>query len=405
MQAKLAPFVQNTPDGIEAADILRSCVHCGFCTATCPTYQLLGDELDGPRGRIYLIKQVLEGDTPTAKTQLHLDRCLTCRACETTCPSGVQYGRLLDIGRKLVDQQVSRSLLQRWQRKWLAAALTGRWFAPVLAVARVLRPHMPSQLRQRVPIRIAPGEWPTRHHATRMLLLGGCVQPAIAPNINAATARVFDALGIELIVAPQAGCCGAIEHHLDGHERALAQARRNIDAWWPFVESGVDTLVMNASGCGTMLVEYGHLLRNDPTYAAKARRISAIAKDLAQILPAYAAQILHKIRTPEKQRVVFHPPCSLQHGQGIRGEIEAMLTKMGAQILPFVNSDRCCGAAGTYSLLQADLSTQLRDAKLEALHLPSPDLILSANIGCIAHLAGAARVPVQHWIEWVGERL
>jgi glycolate oxidase iron-sulfur subunit len=405
VQAKLAPFVQNTPDGIEAADILRSCVHCGFCTATCPTYQLLGDELDGPRGRIYLIKQVLEGDTPTVKTQLHLDRCLTCRACETTCPSGVQYGRLLDIGRKLVDQQVSRPLVQRWQRKWLAAALTGRWFAPALAIARALRPLMPSQLRQRVPMRNAPGEWPTRRHATRMLLLGGCVQPALSPNINAATVRVFDALGIELIVAPQAGCCGAIEHHLDGHERALAQARRNIDAWWPFVESGVDTLVMNASGCGTMLAEYGHLLRNDPTYSFKAQRISGISNDVAQVLAAHSTQILEKVRTIPAQHVVFHPPCSLQHGQRIRGEIEALLTKMGAQVLPFANSDRCCGSAGTYSILQADLSMQLRDAKLASLHAANPDVIVSANIGCISHLAGAARVPVKHWIEWVDSRM
>jgi glycolate oxidase iron-sulfur subunit len=405
MQTQLTPAARATPHGQAAADILRSCVHCGFCTATCPTYQLLGDELDGPRGRIYLIKQVLEGVTPTRSTQQHLDRCLTCLGCETTCPSGVQYGRLLDIGRDVVHQQVGRSNGQRLLRRMLAAGLTGPLFGPLLRLGQLLRPLLPQSLVARIPRPQRRGPWPRRRHTRRMLLLAGCVQRSLAPNINTATARVFDALGVELIVAADAGCCGAIRHHMDDQTGGLDDARRNIDAWWPQIEAGVEAIVMNASGCGAMVREYGHLLRHDNVYAPKAAHISAITRDLAELLPQHAAALSLKLAAPTQRRVVFHPPCSLQHAQKIRGEVERMLASLGAELLPFVDAHLCCGSAGTYSLLQAKLSAQLGDAKVAALTAPMPDVILSANVGCLQQIAGRTAVPVQHWIEWLDARL
>jgi glycolate oxidase iron-sulfur subunit len=405
MQTQLTPQLQGSAQGTEAAAILRNCVHCGFCAATCPTYQLLGDELDGPRGRIYLIKQVLEGDAPTARTQLHLDRCLTCRACETTCPSGVQYGRLLDIGRRLVDEQVPRSTGTRLLRRMLPALLTGPLFAPLLHLGRLVRPLLPARLQAPLRRGSSAGHWPTGQHARRMLLLAGCVQPAMAPNINAASARVLDRLGIEVVVARDAGCCGALRHHLDDQAGALAEARRNIDAWWPEVESGVEAIVLNASGCGTMLREYGHLLRDDPLYAAKAARVSALVRDLAELLPSQIPLLRASLRTITPQRVAFHPPCSLQHGQRIRGAVESMLAALGAQLLPVADSHLCCGSAGTYFLLQPDISRSLRDAKVAALSAAAPEVILSANLGCITQIAGGTGIPVQHWIEWLDARL
>ena len=403
MEARLTEALRATPDGQEATDILRSCVHCGFCTATCPTYQLLGDELDGPRGRIYLIKQVLEGDVPTASTQLHLDRCLTCRACETTCPSGVQFGRLLDIGRRVVDEQVPRPVAQRLFRSLLAFALTGPFFAPALRVGRALRPMLPRRLASRL-LPHAAGQWPTRKHQRKVLMLAGCVQPAMAPNINAATARVLDAIGIEALVAPAAGCCGAIRHHLTDQEGALQDVRRNIDAWWPYVEAGVEAIVINASGCSTMLREYGHLLRNDPGYARKAARISDLACDLAEFLPQQAG-LKDLSRTGGATRIAYHAPCSLQHGLGVRGKVEGLLVAMGAQLLPVADGHLCCGSAGTYSLLQSQIASKLGQAKVQALTRPDPQVILSANVGCMAQIAAGTQVPVQHWIEWVDAQL
>lgn len=405
MQTRLAAFVSDTPDGREAADILRKCVHCGFCTATCPTYRLIGDELDGPRGRIYLVKQVLEGATPTPRTQLHLDRCLTCRACETTCPSGVEYGRLADIGRRLIDERVPRPLTARAMRAALRAALTGRLFSPALAIGRVMRPLLPRALREKVPLRRRAGAWPKRRHSRKVLLLAGCVQPAMSPRINAATARVLDALGIETMVPRAAGCCGAIRQHLGDPDGALANARRNVDAWWPHLESGAEAIVMNASGCGVQVKEYPHLLRQDPAYAAKAHRIGALTRDLAEILPAGLPALAARLRGSPRQRLAFHPPCTLQHGQQIRGVVEELLAACGADVQPFTDAHLCCGSAGTYSLLQPAIARELRDRKLAAIAASRPELIVSANIGCIAHLAGAAGVPVLHWIEWIDDRL
>ena len=415
MQTRLAPEFAGTPDGQEADAILRRCVHCGFCTATCPTYQLLGDELDGPRGRIYLIKQMLEGAPVTRATQQHLDRCLTCRNCETTCPSGVAYGHLLDIGRKVVEQRVGRPPLERLLRWLLREGLTSPLFTPAMRLGQALRRWLPAALRAKVPPRRAPGAWPQTARTRRVLMLAGCVQPAMLPTINAATARVLDAAGIQTLVAPKAGCCGAIRFHLDDQLGALAEMRANIDAWWPYVEpadgsAGVEAIVINASGCGVTVKDYGHQLRHDPAYAAKAARISALARDLSELLPellpAWQARLSGKRPDGVPTRLAYHPPCTLQHGQRLRGGVEHALRALGFEVTLPAESHLCCGSAGTYSVLQPRLATRLRQRKLQHLHAAGqPQAIVSANIGCIIHLQAGTELPVRHWVELVDEAL
>ena len=403
MQTLLADFIKGTRDGLEAEAILRACVHCGFCTATCPTYQLLGDELDGPRGRIYLIKSVLEGAEPTRKTQLHLDRCLTCRNCETTCPSGVKYGRLLDIGRKLVDERVPRPLGERIKRTTLKACLPRTaLITPAFKAGRMLRPLLSETLQDKLPPARAPGRWPTRSHARKMLVLDGCVQPGMAPNINAAAARVLDALDVQLVAAPKAGCCGALRYHMNDQEGGLHDMRRNIDAWWPSVEGGVvEAIVMTASGCGVTVKEYGHLLAHDPAYAAKAERISAMTRDLSEVLAPFADRIAALVKGSGRggPRVAYHPPCTLQHGQQIRGKVEGVLHAAGVDVVLCVDNHLCCGSAGTYSVLQPEIAQALRDRKLASLAATGAETIVSANIGCQSHLQSGTQTPVMHWIE------
>jgi glycolate oxidase iron-sulfur subunit len=410
METHLADWLKDTPDGIEAENILRKCVHCGFCTATCPTYQILGDELDSPRGRIYLIKQVVEGVEPTAATQLHLDRCLTCRNCETTCPSGVQYGRLIDIGRKLVDEKVERPLGQRLLRAALKTGMTTRTaFEPAMKLGQVVRPLLPATLKDKVPVKRAAGVTPTRTHQRKVLMLNGCVQPAMSPSIDAATARVLDQFEVQVVVVPRSGCCGAVKHHLNDHEGGLHDVKRNIDAWWSHVETNaVEAIVMNASGCGAMVKEYGHLLRDDPAYSAKAAKISALCKDLIEYLPTLqlAQNLAQKVKQKsQKTKVAFHPPCTLQHGQQIQGVVESLLVQCGVDLQPVSDSHLCCGSAGTYSVLQPELSKELRKRKLNNLQANQPEMILSANIGCLAHLQSGTTTPVRHWIEWLDEVL
>ncbi len=410
MQTNLADFIKDTPEGHEADSILRACVHCGFCTATCPTYQLLGDELDGPRGRIYLIKQVLEGKKATRHTQLHLDRCLTCRNCETTCPSGVQYGRLVDIGRKVVDDQVPRPMMQRLIRGALREALPRKWlFSPAMKMGQLVRPLLPASLKTKVPPPQDSGAWPTTVHARKMLLLDGCVQPAMAPNINSAAARVLDALGVQLVIAPRAGCCGAIRHHLNDHDGAKDDMRRNIDAWWPAIQGGAEAIVMTASGCGAMVKDYAHLLAHDPVYADKAQQVSALTRDLSEILPEFetllAARVAARQAGKPVKRVAYHPPCTLQHGQQIRGKVESVLRAVGVDVTLCADSHICCGSAGTYSVLQPELAFKLRDNKLNHLQATQPDEIVSANIGCLTHLQSGTKMPVRHWIELVDKAL
>jgi len=406
MQTTLSPEFQGTPEGAEAEAILRKCVHCGFCTATCPTYQVLGDELDGPRGRIYLIKQVLEGEQPTRKTQLHLDRCLTCRNCESTCPSGVDYGHLVDIGRAIVERKVPRDAPAQALRWMLKEGLTSPLFAPAMKLGQAVRGLLPERLREKVPPRQEVGRWPSRGHARKVLLLAGCVQPAMMPNINSATARVLDAAGIETVVAPQAGCCGAVKFHLNDQEGGRAQMRANIDAWWPLVERGeVECIVMNASGCGVTVREYGHFLQHDPAYADKARRVSELTRDLSELLPQLVPLLRDKVR-PAAGLLAFHPPCTLQHGQKLRGGVEQFMNELGFQVQVALNeSHLCCGSAGTYSVLQPEMAHTLRDRKLGHLQALQPQAIVSANIGCIQHLQGGTATPVRHWVEVLDEAL
>ena len=414
MHTKLAPEFKNTADGLAAEAILRKCVHCGFCNATCPTYQLLGDELDGPRGRIYLMKQVLEGQAPTRKTQLHLDRCLTCRNCESTCPSGVDYGHLVDIGRKLVDAKVPRPAPERALRWALKEGLPSPLFGPAMKLGQLVRPLLPAALKAKVPAPQASGAWPSRSHPRKVLLLAGCVQPAMSPNINSATARVLDAIGVQAVVAPKAGCCGAVKFHLNDQDGGKAQMRATIDAWWPHLkgqdgEAGVEAILMNASGCGVTVKDYGHLLADDPHYAAKAARISALTKDLSEWLPELSAQLKGRIK-PAAQTVAFHPPCTLQHGQQLRGGVEQHLGALGFQVkLTGCEPHLCCGSAGTYSVLNPELAYQLRDRKLghlgQTFGTAATEVIVSANIGCITHLQSGTATPVRHWVELLDQAL
>jgi glycolate oxidase iron-sulfur subunit len=410
MEAHLADFIKGTKAAQEAEAILRSCVHCGFCNATCPTYQLLGDELDGPRGRIYLIKQMLEGDEPTAKTQLHLDRCLNCRSCETTCPSGVHYSRLLDIGRDVLEAKVPRRARDRALRSVLATALPrAGLFGAAMKLGRMMRPLLPRVLQAKVPPRTAAGLRPTVIHTRKMIELAGCVQPSMYPNINAAAARVLDRLGITLLEAPGVGCCGAVRFHLNDAEAARADARRLIDAWLPLLEAGAEAIVMTASGCGVHVRDYGHLLQEDPAYAAKAARVAAAVRDLSEIIASERAPLTALLEGTKVKRAetstVFHSPCTLQHGQQLRGVVEGLLLAAGFEARPAANGHLCCGAAGTYAILEPELSLQLRDLKIATLAAGSPGVIVSANAGCIAHLQAGTELPVRHWIELIDQCL
>lgn len=411
MQIKLADFIKNSPEGQEADAILRSCVHCGFCLATCPTYQILGDELDSPRGRIYLMKQMLEGQPITQKTQLHLDRCLTCRACETTCPSGVRYGELVDISRDIIEKQVKRDLRSVVVRYTLRKILpNASIFGGLLKVGQSVRPFLPAILKKSIPERAKLTKvWPAARHARKMFVLDGCVQPALAPNINIASASVLDKLGISLVKTANAGCCGAVAYHLNDQQDGLNYMRRNIDAWWPLVEKKeVEAIIVTASGCGVTVKEYGHLLRYDSVYARKAATISTLAKDISEILHAELGNLQHLFsqkHTALKTKLSFHSPCTLQHGMQIRGVVEEILQAAGFELSYVANAHLCCGSAGTYSILQPELSQQLLKNKLAALESSNPDHIATANIGCLMHLKSGAALPVKHWIELLDERL
>lgn len=404
MQTNISEKFLNNPDIKDAETILRSCVHCGFCTATCPTYQLLGDELDGPRGRIYLIKQVLEGNEISSKTQSHLDRCLTCRSCETTCPSGVRYGRLVEIGREIVDQQVPRNMLQTIPRILLRKIVPyPQRFAMFYKLGLLFRPMLPDTLKRKLPVPLISSHMPTVAKERKMLVLQGCVQSVVTPQTNQAASRILQKLDIELLTAPDAGCCGAVSHHLSAAEEGLDFMRRNIDAWWPFIEQGVEAIIITASGCGTVVKDYAELLKHDQHYAEKAKRVSTLAKDVSEILRDEDLSTLAANRSDIK--VAFHSPCTLQHGQKLNGVVENILSNAGFTLTDVMDPHLCCGSAGTYSILQAKLSQQLLDNKLSALQNGQPDLIATANIGCQMHMASKAQLPVKHWLEIIDEYL
>ncbi len=400
MQTRFSPALLATPPGQTAERVIRSCVHCGFCNATCPTYQLLGDELDGPRGRIYQIKQVLEGAPATASLQQHLDRCLGCRACETTCPSGVEYHKLLDIGREQLERQVPRPLWQRIQRRLIQFIFAeAARINPLLSLGRLARPLLPRTLKRRIPKRRKLPAFTPGTHRRQMLLLNGCVQPAAAPHINTLAIRLFDRLGIELRTVRGSGCCGALHFHLGDAERARHSARRNIDAWWPAVEQGAEALVSTATGCTPMLGDYAQLLADDPVYAPRAARLAAMTRDLSEVI---RDENLASLSPVKNRRIAFHSPCTLQHAQSLDGVVEDILTRTGYTLTPVRDKHLCCGSAGTYSLLQPQLSQQLADNKLEALQASQPECIATANIGCLLQLQAGTDVEVVHWVELLG---
>ena len=404
MQTQFSDFAKSLDQADEAERILRTCVHCGFCNATCPTYLELGNELDGPRGRIYLIKQFLELDEVGPATQEHLDRCLTCRNCETTCPSGVEYHKLLDIGRAALETRVERPVKDRLLRGALRRVLPEAGvFKLALGAGRMLKPVLPADLARKLPRAVTPpGERPAPRHSRRMLILEGCVQPGLSPNTNAAATRVLDRLGISVESVREAGCCGAVEFHLDAQQAGLERARRNIDAWWPKIAQGAEAIVQTASGCGAFVKEYGYMLRDDPGYAEKAKVISEKALDLFEVL---AQEDLESIRINDEGKTAFHCPCTLQHAQRLGALAQQVLVRLGFNLTPVPDAHLCCGSAGTYSITQPVLSRQLRDNKLDALESGKPDRIVTANIGCQSHLDGAGRTPVSHWIELVDESL
>lgn len=397
MRAPIAPILESTEYAEEAAKIVRSCVHCGFCNATCPTYQLTGDELEGPRGRIYLIKALLEDGTASAATQTHLDQCLLCRNCETTCPSGVQYGRLAEIMRPEVNALTPWPWYQRLQR-WLIATVVPypRRLAPLVAMGRFVRPLLPRVLARKIPPRQTLPPAPVVAGDRRVLLLGGCAQPVLSPAIDAAARAVFARVGIELL-ALNTGCCGALPAHLGYAERAAEFARRNLDAWWPHIEAGAEAVIATSSGCGVQLKDYATLLRNDPAYAERARRVQDLVRDPVEILdPAALAPLL---RDEARESIAFQAPCTLQHGQRLAGRVEGLLTELGWTLAAVAEPHLCCGSAGSYSLLHPATSTALAQRKLDHLLAGAPARIVTANVGCQLHLGAHAAVPVSHWLE------
>ena len=408
MKTIIAKEFADQPQFAPVKDILQACVHCGFCTATCPTYLLLGDERDSPRGRIYMMKAMFEGAPVTQETRHHLDRCLTCRSCETTCPSGVEYGHLVDLGRVVVEQKAPRPMTQKLVRWGLRQVLPYRSrFGPLLKLGQLSRPLLPQILKQHIPLSTVKLMAPKSQHKRMMLSLPGCAQASAAPNTDIAAAQVLDQLKITLKVLHQSGCCGAVNHHLNAHEKALDQARHNIDLVWPELQAGAEALVVTASGCGAALQEYGYMLRHDAAYADKAKQVSAAAKDIVEILgqenlSAIKAK-LTKAKTNGIGKVAVHCPCTQQHAMQLPYKVKALLDELGLDTAATENDHLCCGSAGTYSLLQPDLSHQLRSQKLRDLSVDKPQLIVTANIGCQLHLGGAAEVPVKHWLELLAE--
>jgi glycolate oxidase iron-sulfur subunit len=404
MQTSLLPEYLKTLPGQEANRILRSCVHCGFCLATCPTYQLFGDELDGPRGRIYLIKDLLEGHTVTQSTKVHLDRCLYCLSCETTCPSGVEFGRLMDIGREHIRQKSARGLSDNLFRWLIEFTLTKAVILnSSLFLARLFKSILPEQIKSKLNLQqssLSVTETNTlakNRHPRKMLLLTGCVQPALAPSINHKVVSLFDHGGIELIQPQNNQCCGALSLHLSFSEKAKNIMRHNIDSWWPFIEQGAEAIVITASGCAPTVKDYGYILKDDPNYATKATKIASMAKDVCEI--ALSEDKWRFIRAEQYESVVFQSPCSLQHGQSIHGSVEQLLTNAGYEIKIPQQGHLCCGAAGSYTLLQPEISSVLRDEKLTHLKQTNADVVATSNIGCLLQLNSQSEIPVVHWVE------
>jgi glycolate oxidase iron-sulfur subunit len=399
VQTRLPASILATSSGRRADEILRACVHCGFCNATCPTYLLTGDELDGPRGRIYLIKDMLEAEAPTRVAREHLDRCLTCRACETTCPSGVAYGELAEIGRNFLEARAPRGFTERVVRGWLVRVLPvpGR-FAFFARLGRLVRWAMPKYLARAVPRIRSRRAVAIKNHPRRVVVLDGCVQRATTPEVNAALARVLDAAAVKVVRAAGEGCCGSLELHLGREERAHAAMRANVDALYA-AAADAEAIISTASGCGVTVKDYGRLLANDPLYADRARSVSQRTFDASE----YLARIEAPLRKSDAAATVaWHAPCTLRHGQRVNGVVEGLLQRAGYTLVPVANAHLCCGSAGTYSVLQHRLADELRAQKLAALTAGQPDVIATANVGCQLHLRDGTAVPVRHWLELLG---
>lgn len=403
MLTDLSPEYKDTDSGRQAEEIIRKCVHCGFCTATCPTYQLLGDERDSPRGRIYMIKSLLEGNDVSEQSRFHLDRCLTCRACETVCPSGVEYGKLVDIGRQELKRTLPRrTLSQRVMRNLLHATIPyPQRIQFFVRLGQVCRDFLPKKIKAKIPpARTLPAA-PQSAFARKVILVEGCVQQGLTPLTNALTKQILARLEIECITVQQESCCGALSQHLDFEEQSKRFMQNNIDAWMPFVEQGVEAIISTASGCGSMIKEYAHHLKFEAPYESKAQKVSGMCRDIGEYL---SEQDLSRftVNTPAK-KIAFHSPCSLQHGQKLAGQTEKLLSLLGYELVPVKDSHLCCGSAGTYSILQPELSDELRQNKLNNLLAHQPDCIVTANIGCQLHLQETANVPVRHWVELLEE--
>ena len=396
MQTQLPAAILATSSGRRADEILRACVHCGFCNATCPTYLLTGDELDGPRGRIYLIKDMLETQAATPIAREHLDRCLTCRACETTCPSGVAYGELAEIGRNFVEAQAPRPFAERFVRGALVRVLPspGR-LAFFSRLGRLVRWAMPDYLARAVPRIRSRRAVAVKNHPRRVVVLEGCVQRSTTPEVNAALARVLDAANVKVVRAAGETCCGSLELHLGQEERAHATMRANVDALYE-AAADAEAIISTASGCGVTVKEYGRLLAADPLYADRARSISQRACDASEYLARIDAPVR---KSGDAATVAWHSPCTLQHGQRVKGVVEGLLERAGYRLVHVANPHLCCGSAGTYSVLQHELADELRAQKLVALTAEQPDVIATANVGCQLHLRDGAAVPVRHWLE------
>lgn len=398
MHVELHDTLATDTQSRRAAELISACVHCGFCLATCPTYLDRADERDSPRGRIYLIKQLLESGEASEQTRTHLDRCLTCRSCETTCPSGMQYGQLLDIGRGMVEQQAPRAMPQRLFRRLLRKTMSRpKLFGALLRCGQLLRPLLPASIRVQIPSAQTLAPAATGGHPRKMLVLDGCVQSAATPRTNNAAQRVLDRLGITLVYAPAATCCGAVDYHLGAHQDGLDHMRRNIDAWWPHIETGAEAIISSATGCGSMLADYGELLGNDTRYADKARRISGLSRDIAHVLHTEDLSVL-RLDT-DIGPVAVHTPCSQQHALKQPRLVQDILTDAGFQLARTRDDHLCCGSAGTYSILEPATSDRLRTRKLEALCADDPAVIATANVGCQLHLGQRSGVPLCHWIE------
>lgn len=390
MQTNLLPELLATKNGKRADDILRKCVHCGFCNATCPTHIIDGDELEGPRGRIYLIKEMLEGQAVTNTTLQHLDSCLTCLNCQTTCPSGVQYGELAEIGKEFIERQKIRSNVSRIKR-WLICKILPypKRFMPFVFFARAFN------LLPAAPEKIATAT--LSNASEKVLLLDGCVQSVTNANINHHLKNILNNLGIQAYSQKKVQCCGAIEHHNGQAYHALDRIRANIDSWWPHIEQGASAIIMTASGCGSTVKEYARLLSDDPVYAKKALKISQLTKDASEFLADYPLSRCNM----SVDKIAFHPPCTLQHDQQINGVVENILRRAGYQLLTFKDAHLCCGSAGTYSILQPGMATKIRNNKLQHINNCNPDIIATANIGCLLHLQKGTHTQVKHWLELV----